>query len=123
MKILEWFFVFSALFGLVWFWTFWLKYEQRTRYSQVEEHKNLYGGLYLRIGTLGKQEIRISINGVVIGSKKVNSWDTEIHFTFEPGILNKDKVNIIQFQFPDAHKSSNGDNRVLAMALKEFQLK
>jgi peptidoglycan/LPS O-acetylase OafA/YrhL len=81
------------------------------------------GILELHISTLGEQEITLIINNHNISSQIVNSSDTNITFNFYPHILNTNSINIIEFKFINAHKPSNGDSRILAMALKYFMLK
>ncbi len=83
----------------------------------------VYGDLLLHIATLDQQKIKLTINNHYIGSRAVNSSDANIIFTFDPKILNTDSINIIKFEFPNAHKANNGDPRILAMALKSFIIK
>lgn len=91
-------------------------------FSAIKQYQNLQGLLSLHIGTLGEQKIKVTINDKYIGSQKVNGWNKDIQFKFDPEILNKNQVNIIKFEFPNAHKPNNGDPRVLAMALKSFMI-
>jgi hypothetical protein len=88
--------------------------------DQNNQHLKLQGILSLDIRSLGKQQIIVSINDVLIGSKRINTSSKGIRFRFAPNILNKDGMNTIQFDFPDAKKPDNGDPRVLAMALRSF---
>ncbi|MCF6331012.1 MAG: hypothetical protein L3I99_05635 [Sulfurimonas sp.] len=83
--------------------------------------KDALGVLSLNIKTLGKQNIKISINEIDIGAQSVNSKDTTIKFKFNPKIL--DEINTISFYFPNAHKPNAKDTRILAMALKSFMIK
>ncbi|KHD05302.1 hypothetical protein PN36_18040 [Candidatus Thiomargarita nelsonii] len=88
----------------------------------LEKSNDIQGKFILRLGTLGEQIIKITINGNYIGSQKANSWDTVLKFKFEPKILNQGSINLIHFEFPNAHKPNNGDQRVLAMAIKSFRI-
>jgi len=94
--------------------------------SKIKFHVNnintFIGLVHFHIGTLGKQEIKLTINNQYIGSKTVDSSDTNITFKFDPKLLSSDAINTIKFEFPDAHKPNNGDQRVLAMALKSFSI-
>ena len=59
------------------------------------------GDIILNINTLGKQEIKVSINQHKLDKKIVDGKNKQINFSFDPIILNKDK-------------------RILAIALKSF---
>ncbi len=83
---------------------------------------NLIGILKLNINTLGKQNIKLAINGYDLGEKIVNGKNKQLKFNFDPTILNKNKINIIKFDFSNAHKPNAEDKRLLAMALKSFEL-
>lgn len=83
---------------------------------------NLIGKLKLNINTLGKQEITVKINQHELGKKIVNGKNKTINFSFDPTILNKDKINTIKFEFSNAHMPNNKDKRALAIALKSFIL-
>ncbi|SFV50056.1 hypothetical protein MNB_SV-6-407 [hydrothermal vent metagenome] len=78
------------------------------------------GILKLNIRSLGKQEIKLTINDQYVGSRIVHSQDANITFNFDPTILTKNNITTITFRFPDAHKPNNKDPRILAMALKSF---
>ncbi len=86
------------------------------------DNQKLNGFLNLQIGTLGEQEIKFSLNGHYQGSQIVNSWDSNLTFKFDTNLLNKDTINQIEFEFPNARKPNNGDQRILAMALKSFSI-
>ena len=92
-------------------------------YCKLDETTLYQGKLHLHFGTLEKQRIIVYINGSKIGDKQFNSWDTHTNFDFNPNILKTDAINIITFKLPNAHKPNNGDNRILAIALKSFSLK
>ncbi len=94
--------------------------ESKIIFSAIDDHKKVEGSLSLHIGTLGEQEIKVIINNQYIGSKKVNGWNKDIQFKFDPEILNNNKINIIKFEFPNAHKPNKTSQRILAMALMSF---
>jgi len=89
---------------------------------RITNKQKFKGVSHFHIRTLGKQEIKLTINNQYIGNKTVDSSDTNITFKFDPKLLSSDAINTIKFEFPDAHKPNNGDQRVLAMALKSFSI-
>ncbi len=99
-------------------------------FFKLKDTDALSGLLKLRVGTHESQEIRLVINGHFIGTQTVDSflvepidsWDADLTFSFDPKILFKDKVNVIQFNLPDARKPTNDDPRELAIALKSFMI-
>ena len=88
----------------------------------IKDNKKITGLLKLQIGTLGKQEIKVKLNGHSIGDNIINSNDTTITFNFNKNYLIDNHINTIEFEFPNAHKPNNGDPRVLAMALKSLSI-
>lgn len=89
---------------------------------QLSAKKSFSGILKLHIGSLGKQEIKVIINGHYVGSQTFDTWDKNIFFFFDPNILHAGSNNTIEFKFSNAHKPNNGDQRVLAIALKSFKI-
>ena len=109
----------------------WSIAEQNHRWSLGNNSKLLFrldnklptnGNLSLTIGTLGKQEIKLVINDHYIESQTVNGEDINLTFKFDPNILHTESINTLEFEFPNAHKPDNGDQRVLAIALKSFKI-
>jgi len=88
----------------------------------INNLKNINGKLHLHISTLKKQKITLIINNHHISSKTINATDTNITFQFNPKILNVNSENIIKFEYINAQMPNNGDQRILAMALKSFIL-
>lgn len=86
--------------------------------KNIEQSKGL---VRLNFGTLGKQQIKIFINGKNIANG-IFHGNTNIIFNFNPNILKDDSFNIIEFKFTNAHKPNNSDSRVLAMALKYLMI-
>lgn len=62
------------------------------------------------------------LNGQLLGNYQLDSWHQEIAFNFDPGQLNRNKANILEFKLPDARAPGNGDDRVLALALRNLTL-
>lgn len=91
-------------------------------FFKLANFKHISGVLKLHIGTLGEQRINITINNHPIGVQKVNTHNTVLQFQFAPHILKQNELNTISFEFPDAHKPKNADPRILAIALKSFEL-
>jgi hypothetical protein len=75
-----------------------------------------------RIGTLGRQRIIVKFNDSLIGEETLDAWDTQVSFVLSPKIIRFDSTNTIIFELPDAKVPSNGDLRVLSVALREFSL-
>ena len=106
----------------------WSHSEKEFRWSLNNEAKihfrinprKLIGNLKLNINTLGKQNIKVTINGDDLGEKIVNGYNKQINFNFDKTILNKDKINTMKLEFSNAHRPNDKDNRLLAMALKSF---
>lgn len=96
--------------------------ESKILFSAIKEDEKVQGLLSLNVSTLGEQEIKVTINGKYIDSQKVNLQNGNIQFKFNPKILNRDKHNTIEFEFPNAHQPNNTDTRVLAMALMSFKI-
>lgn len=91
---------------------------------KTDVSKKFEGILNLHVGTLGKQEITISINGTEIYSGSVDAWDRNLDVPFDKTLLRDgDGTNILTFDLPDAREPGNGDPRVLALALKSFQIR
>ncbi len=89
---------------------------------KIANKEDLKGVLSLNIGTLGEQNISIILNDKKIAEKTLNLIDMNISFQFNKQILKENKINILEFQFPNAHRPNTNDPRVLAMDLKYFSL-
>jgi len=87
---------------------------------KIADLKDVTGIIKLFIITPGQQDISLTINGHFIGSRIINSVDSNISFNFDKNLLAKNSINTIKFEFSNAHKLNNGDQRVFAMALKSF---
>ncbi len=90
---------------------------------KIENRQNLKGILSLKIGTLGEQNISIILNDKKIAETTLNSIDMNVSFQFNKQILKENKINILEFQFPNAHRPNTNDPRILAMDLKSFVIK
>ncbi len=96
----------------------------------IKDTSSISGKLKLRLGTLGMQKITLSINGNRVGTQTINSflippanaWDADIVFSFDPKILKTDEVNTIKFELPNARKPDNGNQFVIAIALKTLRI-
>ena len=76
----------------------------------------------LNFSTFGKQSVSIFLNGNEIFAKDIDIWDGNMTIEF-PSALIKNGNNLLEFHFPDARQPGNGDNRLLALAIKSFQIK
>ncbi len=100
----------------------WTNGRKAAIYLPMNFDKSYQGFITMQINTLGKQEIKYTINDHYIGSQVAQGRDINLTFKFNPNILHKNNINKIEFEFPDAHKPDNGDQRILAMALKSFRI-
>lgn len=89
---------------------------------QVQLDVPYEGHLKLELGSLGSQRVSVLLNGQLLGNYQLDSWHQEIAFNFDPGQLNRNKANILEFKLPDARAPGNGDDRVLALALRNLTL-
>lgn len=80
------------------------------------------GLLKLEAGSLGSQRVSVRLNGQLLGNYQLDSWHQEIALDFDPAQLNRDRENILEFELPDARAPGNGDDRVLALALRNLTL-
>ncbi|MCK4493421.1 MAG: hypothetical protein KAU26_05165 [Methylococcales bacterium] len=92
-------------------------------YFKIGDLNNLQGILNIHIGTLEQQTIKISINNHYIGSKTLESTDKIIQLNFMPNYLKPNTLNFIQLEYSNAHQPSDHDSRILAVALKDFEIK
>lgn len=89
---------------------------------KVDAPQKFEGILKLHVGTLGEQKITMSINGTEIYSGVVEAWDKTLDVPFDKTLL-RDGTNTLAFELPDARQPGNGDQRILALALKSFQIR
>lgn len=91
---------------------------------KIDTTQKFEGILKLHVGTLGKQEITISINGTEIYSGVVDASEGILNVPFDKTLLRDgDGTNTLAFELPDARKPGNADQRILALALKSFQIR
>jgi hypothetical protein len=89
---------------------------------KVDATQKFEGILKLHVGTLGEQKITMSINGTGIYSGVVEAWDKTLDVPFDKTLL-RDGTNTLAFELPDARQPGSGDQRILALALKSFQIR
>ncbi|MGH8601334.1 MAG: beta galactosidase jelly roll domain-containing protein [Gammaproteobacteria bacterium] len=109
----------------------WHAFEAEHRWTDGKQAKVLFrvqpnatykGRLTLDFGSLGAQRVSLLLNGQPLGDYQLNSWRGRIDFTFDPGQLNREGTNTLEFKLPDAHAPGNGDPRVLAIAMRNLGL-
>lgn len=88
---------------------------------KVDAPQNFKGVLRLHVGTLGPQKITMSINGAEVYSGVIEAWDKILDVPLDKTLLSDD-LNTLAFELPNARRPENGDPRVLALALKSFQI-
>jgi len=89
---------------------------------KLDTPQNFKGILKLHVGTLGEQKITMSINGAQIYSEVLEGSDKILEVLFNKSLL-RDGMNTLAFDLPDARQPGNGDPRILALALKSFQIR
>ena len=71
---------------------------------------------------LGNQTIKIYINNFYIGTIQSSHGNkTQIHFNVN--FLKINGINTVKFEYSNAHKPGNGDQRLLAIAFEAFGIK
>lgn len=98
-------------------WT--IGYEATLGFSVALSNDNNKRNIRLRFHTLGKQKISIFINDIFLYQDVVDSSDHEV---FLNNIIFFKKENCLTFKLPDAKTPGGGDNRILAIAFREFEL-
>ena len=83
------------------------------------KNKDIY--LLIRLGTLGKQDISIYLNGHKIFDKILCTNDTTLRLSIKKGWLDLKNTNKLKFILPNAHLPGNGDKRVLALKFKSLK--
>lgn len=89
---------------------------------QVQPDAPYEGRLKLEFGSLGNQRISVFLNRELLGDYQFDSWHRQIAFDFDPGKLNRKGANVLEFRLPDARTPGNGDDRMLALALRHLTL-
>jgi hypothetical protein len=111
-------------------WLGWSAAEPTHRWSSgssstivfVADPKFFEGTITLHAGSLDRQRVIVFVNGKEIYSTILTKWDENIAIRFPSSWIDKGK-NTIEFRLPDARQPTNEDKRVLALALKDIQLK
>lgn len=83
------------------------------------------GRLVIKGPVLGTQNVTVKLNGTVVGKVSLVARETccEWAVNFPPELLITDGLNTFEFDLPDAHKPSNGDQRVLAIGVSEIDIR
>jgi hypothetical protein len=89
-------------------------------YFNIKDINILTGKINLNIGTLGEQKITILLNKKLLIDKKFNGSNLNLTLRFNTKYLSKNKINILEFKLPNAHRPNNGDRRVLGIAFKSM---
>jgi hypothetical protein len=76
------------------------------------------------VWTLGEQRVRVRVNKRQETEQLLGGWlDHELVVPLGPEDLDPERVNQVEFDFPDAKVPGNGDNRRLAIALKWMEVR
>lgn len=83
------------------------------------------GRLVIKGPVLGTQNVTVKLNGTVVGEMSLVAREAccEWAVNFPPKLLIADGLNTFEFDLPDAHKPSNGDQRVLAIGVSEIDIR
>ncbi len=85
--------------------------------------KNTNTVIVLDIGTLGKQNISISLNGKLMLKNKDLQGDKLVHLIPKNAYFNESNINTISFHLPNARQASDKDLRILAIKFKSLIIK
>jgi SAM-dependent methyltransferase len=85
------------------------------------ETTRLVGALLLQIGSFGKQRVTISLNSSKIYETCLAGEIENPKIAFNPSLV-KAGVNVLRFDVPDACRPGNGDERIVALAIRSFSL-
>ena len=85
---------------------------------KVEDKKLFSGVLKLHISTLGREKIKIYLNGNEIYNKNLDSRDIILKLNFDINFLKDNSINRLTFILPNAHKPNSRDDRILALQFK-----
>jgi hypothetical protein len=88
---------------------------------EAEHHEKFAGFLKLRVGSLGKQRVTMTLNGTKIYSGIISAWDEVLAVPFSSSLL-KDGANNLAFRLPDARQPGTGDQKKLAIAIMSLQI-
>lgn len=69
---------------------------------------------------LDSQRVNVLLNNKILGELKMNECLTTYILSIPGGIMEKNDLNTLRFMTPDAHMPSNGDTRLLGIALREL---
>ena len=77
--------------------------------------------LEIEATSLGRQRVRYSLNGISVGGSEWSGDPGERRaVTFPSELLRPGAVNVLIFEFPDAHEPSLRDQRPLGLALQSL---
>lgn len=103
----------------------WSRDKHATILFSLTPDKQYEGKLLIKGPVLGSQRVTIRLNGTEISRIKLSetsnccSWSVQ----FSPDLLRTDGLNAFEFDLPDAHKPSNGDQRILAIGIQTVQIR
>jgi hypothetical protein len=88
---------------------------------KVKEADVFKGTIALHGVFLGKQRVRISLNGTCFYDEVIEGGDRLLEAEFSPALLNEGD-NLLDFSLPNARRPRNGDSRMLALAFKTLTI-
>jgi hypothetical protein len=87
----------------------------------IKNIEHIKGFLSLYVSTLGRQEIKVTLNGIFIANIKLNTRGEIIDIPFESKYL-KNK-NMLKFEFSNPHKAHKESSRILALDFKSMWIR
>lgn len=80
------------------------------------------GRFSLSFSSLGVQSVSIFLNGHLLGIYQLDGRNYRMDIAFKADQLNREDVNALVFDLPNARTPGNGDPRVLSIALRELTI-
>jgi len=93
----------------------WSKGEVSSIYFKTSNIEKYKGNILLNLKTFGMQSIRVTLNGISIGNKKIDSKNIDTVFNFKPEILYENKINTLQFNFPNLSNKHNTKDSAISL--------
>lgn len=99
-------------------------YQAKILFSLNKNHK-YEGELFIRGPVFGVQRVVVRLNGVEVADMRLEavgdccSW----RVGFPPALLRADRLNIFEFDLPDARSPGSSDQRILAIGIQRIMIR
>lgn len=103
----------------------WSRDKHATILFSLTPGKQYEGKLLIKGPVLGTQRVTIRLNGTEISNIRLSETSNCCNWSvqFSPDLLRKDGLNAFELDLPDAHKPSNGDQRILAIGIQKVEIR